>query len=230
MELRGVRKTYGGRPVLKGCSVSFEAGRICVVVGPNGSGKSTLLRIASLLEEPDAGDVVYSENGRTLPKDISLRRRISVVLPGNTLFNDTVFNNVAYGLKVRGLRGRDVRERVEGILELLGLSGKAKRWAGELSSGEAQRVAIARALVVEPEFVFLDEPTASLDPKNTEVIERVIMERAKEKGVGVVMITHDIFQARRIADEVLFLVEGEVKAFVKAAEFFRLVGAKELIL
>ena len=208
--LKNISKTYDDHVALGDCSLSVQAGSFTAIIGPNGSGKSTLLRIASLLESPDRGEANYSHNGGLIKKDIFLKRRIAVVLPGDSLFNDTVFNNVAYGLRVRDTERHVVREMVHDILERFKLSGKADKNARILSSGESQRTALSRALVTGPEYLFLDEPTASLDPVNTEIIEKVLNDIISGDGMTVVMITHNMFQARRLADRVAFIYGGRV--------------------
>ncbi|HEB75416.1 MAG TPA: ATP-binding cassette domain-containing protein [Nitrospirae bacterium] len=152
--------------------------------------------------------------------DISLKRRIAVVLPGDSLFNGTVFSNIAYGLRIRGMARRVIRERVHDVIERFGLSDKTHKNARALSSGEAQRVAVARALVTRPEFLFLDEPTASLDPPNTGIIETVLKEARAGGGMTVVMITHNMFQARRLADRVAFVYGGRVIEEAPAEQLF----------
>ncbi len=206
--LKNISRTYDNHAALNDCSLSVNAGSFNAIIGPNGSGKSTLLRIASLLEAPDKGDVIYSDNRGAVKKDIFLKRKIAVVLPGDSLFNDTVFNNIAYGLRIRGMDRHVVRDKVHDILERFKLSGKVYKNVRTLSSGEAQRIGVARALVTGPEYLFLDEPTASLDPVNTEIIETALNEIKAGNGMTVVMITHNMFQARRLADRVTFIYGG----------------------
>ena len=208
--LKKISKTYDGYAALDEGSVVINAGTFNAIIGPNGSGKSTLLRIAALLEEPDNGEVIYRDKTGALKKDILLKRRIAVVLPGDSLFNESVFNNVAYGLRIRGMNRPVVHDKVQNILERFKLSDKARKSVRTLSSGEAQRVAMARALVIGPEYLFLDEPTASLDPVNTEVIETALKETRSGNGMTVVMITHNMFQAKRLADRVVFMYGGYI--------------------
>ncbi|MEC4675954.1 MAG: ATP-binding cassette domain-containing protein [Nitrospirota bacterium] len=218
--LKNISRTYDDHVALDDCSFFVRGGSFTMIIGPNGSGKSTLLRIASLLESPDTGEAIYHDNGGPIKRDIFLKRKIAVVLPGNSLFNDTVFNNVAYGLRVRDMNRHVVRERVHDILERFQLSGKAYRNALTLSSGESQRTALSRALVTGPEYLFLDEPTASLDPVNTEIIEKVLNDIVTGDGMTVVMITHNMFQARRLADRVAFIYGGRVIEEAKSEKIF----------
>jgi tungstate transport system ATP-binding protein len=217
-----IRKNYYMNSVLKGCSFSFEAEGIYILMGPNGSGKSTFLRICALLEEPDGGEIDFTERGQGVKaeKDISLRRRITLVLPKIGIFNTTVFKNVAYGLKLRGMRNEAIVEKVGSALEMVGLSDRKENNATSLSSGETQRIGIARAIIIEPEILFLDEPTASLDPYSTKVIEEVITKIREQKNIVIIMVTHNLFQAQRLADHVLFMYEGRIVDHGSKKTFF----------
>ena len=203
-----IAKAYEGRSVLKECSYSFDRNGTYVLMGPNGCGKSTLLRICALLEQSDSGSIIYGENGATLQPDIQLRRRITLVLPRIGVFNTTVSRNVAYPLRVRGLSHAEIESRVNKTLAFVGLEHKKTQQAKTLSSGETQRLGIARALVLEPEVLFLDEPTASIDEENTRIIESIIQDMKKQNRSIVLMTTHDHAQAARIADRMLILDHG----------------------
>jgi tungstate transport system ATP-binding protein len=216
-----IHKNYSGLTVLKDCSFSFEKNGIYVLIGPNGSGKSTFLRICALLEEPDSGVVSFLSVDSSIKKDINLRRRISLVLPKIGVFNKTVFKNVAYGLNIRKCRKQEVRRRVEHALELVGLIHKKNQNALTLSSGETQRLSVARAMVIEPEILFLDEPTASLDPQSTTIIEETIQKIKEDNKITIIMITHNVFQAQRLADTVLFMYEGRILDHGTNKEFFK---------
>jgi tungstate transport system ATP-binding protein len=203
-----IAKKYDSGQVLRECSFSFRECGLYVLMGPNGSGKSTLLRICALLEEPDRGDVRFYSNGSQVEKNISLRRRITLLLPKIGVFNATVFGNVAYGLKVRGLQRSEIGERVVKALDFVGLGGKKSQEALTLSSGETQRLGIARALAIEPEIFFLDEPTASIDHKNTVIVEDILLKLKAKKKTIVIMTTHDMAQAERLADTMLIMQNG----------------------
>lgn len=210
LEISGLFKTYNGNPILRNCSFAFASGRTYVLQGPNGSGKSTLFRILALLEKPDRGRVEYREVGRALADDLALRRRFTLVLPRTGIFNTTVFHNVAFGLKIRGVGKAAIRERVEQALAAVGLAHKKDQRALELSSGETKRLGIARAMVIEPEIFLLDEPTANIDPANTEIIEGIILTMKQERRSTLLLITHDPAQAQRLGDELLWLKGGKV--------------------
>jgi tungstate transport system ATP-binding protein len=179
-------------------------------MGPNGCGKSTFLRICALLERPDAGELLFTDDGKQLLHDIDLRRRITLVLPKTGAFNTTVFNNVAYGLMVRGMHKNMVREKVGRALDFVGMNHKVKQNARTLSSGETQRLGLARALVIAPEILFLDEPTASVDEENTAIIESIIVRLKKDERTMVIMTTHDRDQASRVADHLLVIERGVI--------------------
>lgn len=209
LEVSNISKSYYDVDVFNGVAYSFNKSGIYVLTGPNGSGKSTFLRICSLLEQPDSGQINFLSEGKLLLNDIAMRRRITLLLPKIGVFNSSVFNNVAYGLKIRGLSSDIIKEKVERALDFVGLANKKYQKAVTLSSGEAQRLGIARALVIKPEILFLDEPTASVDPKNTGIIEDIII-RIKEKNRVVVVTTHDVSQAKRLADFTLIMQDGKV--------------------
>lgn len=203
-----IRKDYNGKAVLKGCFAAFDDHRICVLMGPNGCGKSTFLRICALLEQPDAGQVTFFPGESPIPQDLLLRRKITVVLARTGVFNTTVFKNVAYGLRIRGIDKEKIEHRVRDALSFVGLEHLRNQNARTLSSGETQRLGIARALVIEPEILFLDEPTASVDQENTEIIESIIQGMKKEGRSLVIMTTHDRNQAERLADRLLLMRQG----------------------
>jgi tungstate transport system ATP-binding protein len=206
---RDIRKHYGGQPVLRGCSFSFDTSGVYVVMGPNGSGKSTLFRICSLLEDAESGEISYVSNGVPLKKDMSLRRRMTLVLPGIGVFNTSVFNNVAFSLKIRNIQDPERSQRVQDALNIVGLQHKKQQNALTLSSGEIQRLGMARALVINPEILFLDEPTASVDLENVRIIEEIIL-HLKQEGEGkiILLATHDQAQVDRIGDMLLHLNRG----------------------
>ncbi len=209
MVVSNIFKSYNKKPVLKDCSFSFIKSVTYVLMGQNGSGKSTFLRICALLEEPDNGEVNFYSNGAPIIKNIELKRRITLLLPRIGVFNTTAFNNVAFGLKIRGFKKCEIEERVNKALEFVGLYHKKNQKALTLSSGETQRLGIARALVIEPEIIFLDEPTASVDQKNTKIIEDIIL-KMKNDGESTIVTTHDRVQAERLADKLLFLQNGKL--------------------
>jgi tungstate transport system ATP-binding protein len=217
--LENVAKTYEGRTVVAIDALDIRAGEILAVVGPSGAGKSTLLRLLNFLELPSSGRLQYrhvSVNGALPPLDI--RRQVTTVFQRPALLNRSVTANVAYGLRLRGRR--DVRAAVAATLELVGLAGLAKASARTLSGGEAQRVALARALVVEPQVLLLDEPTANLDPYNVSLIEQIITDVNRQQGTTGVLVTHNVFQARRLAHRVALMLDGRIVEITDTPTFF----------
>jgi tungstate transport system ATP-binding protein len=211
VQLAGVAKTYNGNRVLTDCSYTFLSGVDYLLLGDNGSGKSTVFRIAALLEAPDRGEVRYLEEDKVLAPDIHLRRRLTMVFPKVGVFSRSVFDNVAYGLKIRGLNTALIRDKVAEALEEVGLTHKSAQSATTLSSGETMRLGLARALAIEPEVLFLDEPTSHIDKANTRLIEECIRRVRQERALTLIIITHDPAQAERLGGRHLLLSEGRIR-------------------
>lgn len=211
-KLHNIIKRYGDREVVNLDELYITAGKIYTIMGPNGSGKSTLLRIMALLLKNDGGDMevlgekVSWEKGQLL----RLRRQMSMVTQTAFMFQGTVFYNVAYGIRTRKAKDKLIRQRVDEVLEMVGMAAYRDADAHTLSGGERQKVAIARALAVEPRVLFLDEPTSNIDIASAAEIEKYIKHINQEKGTTIIMVTHNLFQARRLADEVLFISEGHL--------------------
>jgi tungstate transport system ATP-binding protein len=210
LKITELRKSYNGKTTVQGCSYDFKTGSIYALMGPNGCGKSTLLRICALLEPVDHGSVTYLSGGVILQHDLALRRRITLVLPRVGVFNTTVFKNVAYGLFLRGVDKRTCVRSVEAVLDTVGLRQKQQQNALTLSSGETQRLGIARAMVLEPDMLFLDEPTASTDEENTAIVEGIITALKRAGKTTVVMSTHDRDQAERLAERIVLMKNGKI--------------------
>ncbi len=211
LTLSHITKRYGDRIVLNDCSYSFDGNGTYVLTGPNGCGKSTLLRICALIEDPDAGEIGFFSGSEMLKKDMALKRRMTLVLPRVGVFNTSVYNNAAYGLSIRGIAKKSVREKVMSCLAFVGLQNKKDQHARTLSSGETQRLGIARALAIDPDFLFLDEPTASIDVENTEIIESIMTAMKGDGRTTVIMTTHDRTQAERLADRLLVIRRGTIE-------------------
>ncbi|HZG86846.1 ATP-binding cassette domain-containing protein [Paenibacillus sp.] len=214
-----------GRTLLTVPEARFAPGSFTCVVGPSGAGKSTLLRAVNLLERPRSGVLEFAGVREPLPAirpraALALRRRMAFVAQNAVLFQATVLENVALGLRYRGLPKPERNARAFDALALVGLEAAAHRKASTLSGGEAQRVALARAVVVEPELLLLDEPTSNLDPGNVELMEQALRRIRERRSTIVLMVTHQLLQARRLADECLFLWQGEIAERGPAAAFF----------
>lgn len=222
-EIKDLQKNYQGKKVLEIERLQLAEGKIYGIIGPSGGGKSTLLRLLNLLEEPDSGEIYYQGNlvGQDKKQRLAYRRSMTMVFQQGILFNTSVYHNVAYGLGIRGQRGVAVKEKVSRALELVEMTGYEKRKALTLSGGEAQRVALARAMVLEPKVLLLDEPTASLDPYNTGVVEKMVQHLNREKGTTIVWVTHSMFQAKRLAHETIFLYDNKIIEQKETGEFFQ---------
>lgn len=215
LEARGLRHVVGQTARLEIPELRIDAGGITVIMGPNGAGKSLLLRVLHGLVRPTSGEV--RAGGR--PLDEAARRRQALVFQSPVLLRRSVAGNIRFALAAYGVSRRRWPERVEALLAGAGLSGRARQPARSLSGGERQRLQIARALVAEPEVLFLDEPTASLDPRATHAIE-TMLSALSAAGTKIVLVTHDVGQARRLAAEVIFLHLGRLTEKSAAAAFF----------
>jgi tungstate transport system ATP-binding protein len=198
--------------ILNHVSLEFMPGPPTVLVGPNGAGKTTLLRVAMGLTKPTAGQVTWG--GRT---NVPPTRR-AIVFQRPVMLRRTARANVEYALASSRIASTNLSSRSEELLEIVGLGGLGNRPARRLSGGEQQRLALARALARDPEVLFLDEPTASLDPAATNAIEDVI--RAVSTQCKVVMATHDLSGARRLAGEIVLIHRGRIFENTPATAFF----------
>lgn len=218
LRVRDLSYTAGGKRILDGVSVEIDAAARTVVLGPNGAGKSVLLKLCHGLLRPGAGEVRWA--GAT-PDET--RRRRGMVFQRPVLLRRSVAGNLLHALGVRRVPRARRAALVDEALRAAGLGGLARQSARTLSGGEQQRLAIARAWVLKPEVLLLDEPTANLDPEATQVIEDLILSFATA-GTRVIMTTHDIGQARRLANEVIFVHQGRLLEHAPAARFFAAPG------
>ena len=215
--LGAIRQSYAGRCVLDVPELSVAPGEFLAVLGPSGSGKSTLLRLLDLLEPPHEGRLFFDTHEVPPQAGLVARREVTTVFQRPRLLARSVRRNVSYGLE---LRGRRDAELVDELLGRVGLRELADAPARRLSGGEQQRVALARALAIRPRVLLLDEATANLDPGNVALIERLIAEEHRERGTTVVFVTHNLFQAKRLAERCTLLLGGEMLAPLPTAEFF----------
>ena len=218
----GLKHVYGDRTILDIPSLEIRRGEIFGLVGPSGAGKSTLLRLLALLEPPTGGAVRLTLDGARAcdyeTASIQERRRLAMVFQRPALLNRSVAANIAYGLRVRG--AADSSARVREQIVRVRLEGLENALPHTLSGGEMQRVALARALALDPRILLLDEPTANLDPANVQLIETIIREQNAQRGITVVLVTHNVFQARRLAHRVGLLLEGRLIETAPSAAFF----------
>jgi tungstate transport system ATP-binding protein len=218
--IESLTKVYQNRQVLGIEKLDIYSGEILAIVGPSGSGKSTLLRLLNFLEPPTAGSVAYRGETFDAQRDVSLaiRRTVTTVSQRPILLDRSVRANVEFGLRLRGRRDRE--GEVRAALEKVGLAALEGQAARTLSGGEAQRVALARAMVIQPDVLLLDEPTANLDPYNVGVIENAVRRLNVERGTTVVLVTHNVFQARRLAHRIALILDGKIVEVTDAEAFF----------
>ncbi|MFP7674544.1 ATP-binding cassette domain-containing protein [Marivita sp. S0852] len=196
--------------VLDGVAFDLGTSGCTMVMGQNGSGKSLLLKLLHGLIQPSSGRIDWAGHA---PADVTSRQALVFQKP--VLLRRSVGANIDFVLKSRR---KDMKRRTA-LLDHVGLAHKADQPARLLSGGEAQRLALARALATDPEVLFLDEPTASLDPASVLAIEDIVND-ARTRGVRIIFVTHDVGQARRMADDVVFLHEGRVAEHSRASDFF----------
>tara|TARA_B100001142_G_scaffold88429_1_gene90284 strand:+ start:481 stop:1245 length:765 start_codon:yes stop_codon:yes gene_type:complete len=221
LSILNVSLSLDGRSVLSNVTLDILPHERTIVLGPNGAGKTTLLRLCHGLIAPDSGEVCWRG-----PQAGMRSRRQAMVFQRPVMLRRTVRSNIAYGLKFTGLPRTQREERVSEVLEVTGLDKMASRPARSLSTGEQHRVAIARAWALGPEVLFLDEPTASLDPGATRAVERLV-EFVSGAGTAVVITTQDLAQARRLADRIIFFHNGSAIEVTSAESFFLQPKSKE---
>jgi len=214
-------KGYNGRQVLQVDALEIYRGEVLSIVGPSGSGKSTLLRLLNFLENPTSGSIDYEGKKFVASQEMSLevRRRVTTVFQRPMLLDRSVYDNVIFGLKLR--KRKNDKKHIQSILEEVGLASLSNQRARTLSGGEAQRVALARAMVLRPDVLLLDEPTANLDPYNVGLIENIVQRLNNEQGTTLVLVTHNVFQAKRMADRAVFLLEGRIIEIAETQHFFQ---------
>ena len=206
-ELRDVVVVREGREILRGVSTKLPEGSSCVA-GPSGSGKSTLLRLLNRLADPRGGEVRYRDVDVRELEVLALRREVCLVPQLPALLEGSVAANVRFGAELAGRT-----PGLERVLELAGLAPDyADRDAARLSVGEQQRVMLARALALEPRVLLLDEPTSALDAETQGAVEETLIELRERLDISIVLVTHDLAQARRLADWVVRLDAGRVAA------------------
>ena len=212
LSISGLRFQPNGRAILDGVDLQLSGEGISVILGPNGGGKTLLLRLLAGLLPAHAGTISWG--GAAQPAG-----RLAMVFQQPMLLRLSVFTNVEFALRPLGLAGSERRARSQAVLERVGLAHRAGDSARLLSGGERQRLALARAWAVRPRLLLLDEPTASLDPSATEAVERIIRE-IRTEGAKVLMTTHNLGQATRLADDIIFLDAGRVQEHEPAQRFF----------
>jgi tungstate transport system ATP-binding protein len=219
IELMKVAAAPGGVPVLTDIDLVLDAGGRTVLLGPNGAGKSTLLRVLHGLIQPSAGSIKWGrENARPRGQAMVFQRPV--------MLRRSAYENIRYALDLAGVRGDEADDRIAEALNEVGLLALSERPARVLSGGEQQKLAFARVWALRPEVLFLDEPTASLDPAAARSVEKIIVD-IHNRGTTIVMTTHNLVQAKRFADDILFLHAGRVTERTAAREFFTMPRSPE---
>jgi molybdopterin-binding protein len=230
IEVINLYQRYGEQAVLNNINLSIERGEVLALIGPTGAGKTTLLRLIDLIDEPTSGKIIFDGVDTAAPATVRLgmRRRMAFVLQKPVVFNLSVQDNIACALRWRGFRGSRLKEKVNHIIDVVGLSDYHDRNARHLSGGEVQRVAIARAIATEPEVLLLDEPMANLDPLSAARVEELIGSIIRSYAATIIMATHDLSQGQRLADRIGVLMNGELLQTGSARDVFTLPRNKEV--
>lgn len=214
IKVSNLQKTYGDNEVLKGIDLDVAKGEVVVIIGPSGSGKSTFLRCLNLLEQPTGGSIEF-EGKNLLDKSTNinqLREKMGMVFQSFNLFpHMTVLENLTISpIQVKKEKPEEAKKRALALLQQVGLADKAAAYPASLSGGQQQRVAIARALAMEPDVMLFDEPTSALDPEMVGEVLAVMQDLA-EKGMTMVVVTHEMGFAKEVADRVIFMDQGIIQ-------------------
>lgn len=220
IELRHITKQFGNFKASDDVSFSIEKGKLIGLLGPSGSGKTTILRILAGLETADSGDIFI--NGKKVNDIPASKRGVGFVFQNYALFRyKTVYDNIAFGLKVNKWNKADIKNRVEELVELVGLSGMEKRYPSQLSGGQRQRVAFARALATQPQLLLLDEPFAAIDAKVRKELRSWLRELISRVGITSIFVTHDQDEAIEVADQIIVTNKGKVEQMGTPIEIYR---------
>ena len=223
LEMIGIDKTFGRQTVLKNCSLEVQRGETVVLIGPSGSGKSTLLRCVNMLSPADSGDIFFASQhiSRGEVPVHKLRQRIGMVFQNYELFSHlTAAENIMLApMTVLGMNRIDARTLADNLLAKVRINERADNFPDELSGGQQQRVAIARALAMKPELMLYDEPTSALDPEMIREVLEVMAELSAE-GMTSMVVTHEMGFARRAANNILFMEDGEIIDRASTGDFF----------
>lgn len=220
VELRNINKTFGDFKASSNVSFGIEQGKLIALLGPSGSGKTTILRMIAGLENPDSGDI-FIDGVRV--NDISASDRgIGFVFQNYALFRYmSVFDNIAFGLEVQKKSKKEIKDRVEELIKLIGLEGLEKRYPSQLSGGQRQRVAFARAIAPNPQLLLLDEPFAAIDAKVRQELRTWLKDMINKVGVTSIFVTHDQDEAIEVADEIIITNRGNIEQKGSPLEIYK---------
>jgi sulfate transport system ATP-binding protein len=219
VELSGINKIFDGYKASDNVNFAIEKGKLVALLGPSGSGKTTILRMIAGLETADAGDIII--DGKVMNDVAASERGIGFVFQNYALFRyKTVYENIAFGLKVKKWEKQQIKERVNELIELVGLKGLEKRYPSQLSGGQRQRVAFARALAPKPELLLLDEPFAAIDAKVRQELRSWLRQMIDKVGITSIFVTHDQEEAIEVADEIIVTNKGRVEQIGTPQEIY----------
>jgi tungstate transport system ATP-binding protein len=232
-ELNKISVQASGKTILSIPHLQIRSGLKVAIVGPSGSGKTTFLRMLNFLQSPKEGELYFFHEKMTphslsTQKRLEIQRKMAFVFQKPVMFDTSVYNNVAIGLKFRGWSKTSISERVSWALNIVGLENYIQRHASTLSGGEAQRIALARSIATQPQVLLLDEATANLDPANVRVFEEVIHRLHEHTNMTILIVTHNLAQAERIANECIFICNGKVVETAGTEAFFKLPKSLQL--
>jgi len=229
LETNQLSKKYAGREILRDVTVSIGKGEIFGLIGPSGSGKSTLLRMLDLLEHPTGGSIsIFGEDTADEKARFGIRRKMAFLNQKPVIFDRNTSDNIAIGMKYRKASRSEIRRSVGEALDAVGLSGYGDRHGRTLSGGEAQRVALARAIATEPEILYLDEPTTSLDPISAEKIEEIILNLNRKREMTIVISTHDMIQGQRLTGRIGVVMDGTLPQVGTTTDIFHQPSTKNI--
>ena len=228
IEIKNLTKTFGSGEnqveALRDVNISVESGEIFGIIGLSGAGKSTLVRCINLLERPNEGQVLFHGQNMMTMSDKQLRlqrRKITMIFQSfNLLEQRTALDNICFPLELVGTPRKEAVKRAKELLEIVGLPDKANAYPVQLSGGQKQRIAIARALATDPEVLLCDEATSALDPKTTDSILKLLQEINRERGITVIIITHQMSVIEQICHRVAILDHGDVAEIGKVVDVF----------
>lgn len=215
INIEHLKKAYDGKTVLSIDRLEIPHGKITAIIGPNGAGKSTLLNLIAGIDQPTSGHITYGDLTE-IPRD-----QITMGFQKPYLLNTTVDKNIGYPLKIRGWDHARIEGRINRLSDELNLSDHRKKKPWKLSGGEIQKVALARSLSFSPRLLLLDEPTANIDPSTVTDIEKILKRFNHEEQTTIVLISHNLAQARRISDYVVLLNHGKVVEANECKAFFQ---------
>ncbi len=220
VELKNINKSFGNFKASNNINFTIEQGKLIGLLGPSGSGKTTILRMLAGLEQPDSGDIFI--NGIRVNDMPPSKRGIGFVFQNYALFRYmNVFDNIAFGLELQKKNKKECKERVNELLQLIGLEGMGHRYPHQLSGGQKQRVAFARALAPNPQLLLLDEPFAAIDAKVRQELRSWLKDTINKVGITSIFVTHDQDEAIEVADEIIITNHGEIEQIGTPVEIYR---------